>query len=62
MSEDLIVALKPCPFCGGYAVVAPVTDGDECYVVCTECYTASDHYPDYEEAVKAWNKRVQVNE
>lgn len=62
MSEEL----KPCPFCGGKAVVH-VNDGVR--VICRECETASkcliDGYsqgrPDgsaIKSVIKAWNRRV----
>lgn len=56
MSEQKV---KPCPCCGGAALVA---GSDECYVVCPDCLLVSDYYPSYEEAVKAWNNRPLEDE
>ena len=61
--------LKPCPFCGGKAVI--VTDNHECtseiYVQCNECFCRTDTYANIgnradEEcikyAVEDWNRRT----
>lgn len=60
--------LKPCPFCGGKAVLH-VSKGDGVFAVCTKCQSrtvgACDTIVDGEYAegaaalvVKFWNKRV----
>lgn len=59
--------LKPCPFCGGEAMVeeAVVRKGYEATVVCTGCLvdmpTITYDTPEeaYGTAVKAWNRRVK---
>lgn len=65
MNEEL----KPCPFCGGKAAVAVVSEYSDCagwrYVVCTnvECLVRPQTLHCYEEkadAVKAWNRRAEM--
>lgn len=54
------VKLKPCPFCGGKAGVCR-TSGDETYhVVCRKCRVSTDSIPFMEQAIEAWNKRVET--
>lgn len=61
--------LKPCPMCGGEAITLYSSRNDKWAVACKECqlllgYLESDYYGDYfefntqEEAIKAWNKRI----
>ena len=54
MSEEL----KPCPFCGGNAILAEINGTDDYYVVCEVCCACTDFYPK-EKAIKAWNSRVE---
>ena len=57
--------LKPCPFCGGKAVLSHKTEWDEkcSYVYCTTCsirtagVPVSSEYSSDEKAVKVWNRR-----
>ena len=56
MSE---IKLKPCPFCGGKAILAEINGTDDYYVVCEVCCTYTDFYRK-EKAIKAWNSRVEV--
>ena len=64
--------LKPCPFCGGEArgIVAKQEDGKESYsVTCMKCNTAIfrpkilewDSFQSLEEAIGAWNRRVETS-
>lgn len=51
--------LKPCPFCGGIAIV----DMDEDWywewkAFCTKCGCDLGYFKTKEEAIKAWNKRA----
>ena len=55
--------LKKCPFCGGEAIV----DMDESWywkweVLCIKCDCTLGHFNHKEEAIKAWNKRVNTEE
>lgn len=66
--------LKPCPFCGGEAVLikrsACVGHGDYCnefFVTCKKCHARGDVFDDYlcelheklaREATEAWNRRA----
>ena len=50
--------LKPCPFCGGEAII----DGcDETLwiVICKECNASIGYKETKEEAIEAWNKRIE---
>ena len=52
------VKLKPCPFCGGKAII----DGcDETLwiVICKECNASIGYKETVQEAIDAWNNRVQ---
>ncbi|MBE6784163.1 MAG: restriction alleviation protein, Lar family [Ruminococcaceae bacterium] len=55
--------LKPCPFCGGEAILQKGTDG-RCWI---ECNITKSHcsvipktwaYKTKKEAIEAWNRRV----
>ena len=53
--------LKPCPFCGGEAVM----DSDGYYrktfwVSCTYCGCSTQSFWTEKESVEAWNKRQEV--
>ena len=58
MAEEL----KPCPFCGGGAVVREIPLKSKklarYYPICYRCMTSGDNYMTYEEAVNAWNRRT----
>lgn len=56
--EDLDVDLKPCPFCGGKAILAQISESDDYYVVCEDCVVYTDFRPK-EKAINAWNTRVK---
>lgn len=54
--------LKPCPFCGGKAVLKtdyykPPDNRYIDYVECEGCKTASNFYAGWGPAVAAWNRR-----
>ena len=60
MSELISRQLKPCPFCGGTAIV----DMDEyCFwdwhAWCFNCGCDIGHYATEEEAIEEWNKRAE---
>lgn len=50
------IPLKKCPFCGGEAKFVK-TDIAE-YVQCTRCKAKTGAISSFEEAAKAWNRRV----
>ncbi len=57
------VELKPCPFCGGEAILSEShTVADEtfglCFVFCKSCRAETSLYSIKQEAIDAWNKRV----
>lgn len=47
--------LKPCPFCGGNAVLYV---GEDSFVKCHSCDAESFHGESSDEVVAAWNRRV----
>ena len=53
--------LKPCPFCGGKAVVTAKLpyfgENETLSVMCKECNASSKHKRTEEEAIEAWNRR-----
>jgi Lar family restriction alleviation protein len=50
--------LKPCPFCG--SSLLKIYDNGLIYpwVQCVECLANTSSEPTVEEAIKAWNRRV----
>ena len=65
--------LKPCPFCGGKAVLSnyrmvphektnipepEICDGKWHFVWCEECRAHGNDYLTNEKAIEAWNRRV----
>lgn len=59
--------LKPCPFCGGEAILENVVfqltvDGnslEECYIYCPECDFESGVYSEPKFIVEKWNRRAE---
>ena len=57
--------LKPCPFCGGKAILSGShTVADETFelrfVFCESCCTETRLYSTKQKAIDAWNRRVQL--
>jgi Lar family restriction alleviation protein len=51
--------LKPCPFCGGEAIMRDNKLGCTIWIVgCRKCGADAGFRTDKEEAIKAWNTRV----
>ncbi|MBQ8693726.1 MAG: Lar family restriction alleviation protein [Synergistaceae bacterium] len=57
MSE---VKLKPCPFCGGEALVTSASGafGNWYLITCASCKNATHVHPTLGDAARAWNRRV----
>ena len=53
--------LKPCPFCGGEARLSEDKDYQIYSVVCSECDAATNNYGIKQDAIDAWNKRVETS-
>lgn len=51
--------LKPCPFCGGEAKFFEDKDYQIYSVTCTECDAGTNAYGIEQDAIDAWNSRVQ---
>lgn len=55
--------LKPCPFCGGQAIVQEMHYSmlqSENFVKCVNCGAESSrYYDDMHSAIKAWNRRFE---
>ena len=47
--------LKPCPFCGGKAILANIGMN---WITCTECDVETPWYEESEDAIEAWNRRT----
>lgn len=54
---------KPCPFCGGKAKVVWMpyigAEGIGLVVECNQCWAQTGYYDTREEAIDAWNRRVE---
>lgn len=64
--EENDMEIKPCPFCGGKAIVEDCgTCGDtgRYFVRCSKCDISQDAlWATKQTAVKRWNKRIEVRE
>lgn len=52
-----IPKLKPCPFCGGNAVLIYMSFTEGYRIECIECYSASINDIEKEKAIQRWNTR-----
>jgi hypothetical protein len=59
--------LKPCPFCGGPAIVDAAWPNTRWYIACCAdedcygCFVATNGYYTKEQAIELWNKRVAAD-
>jgi Lar family restriction alleviation protein len=57
-----LLALKPCPFCGGKAVLTgSLVEPPLNHVICTECPVGTRGFM-HREAVKFWNTRARATQ
>lgn len=60
------IELKPCPFCGGEAIIedcGTCGNAGRYFVKCSKCEIAQDAlWATKQTAVKRWNKRAEVRE
>ena len=58
------LTLKPCPFCGGEAILVKDFSSfkDWTYVRCKECGAATSVSGNAYKAIELWNKRVEEKE
>ena len=52
------VKLKPCPFCGGHAIIDGCDDG-QWIVICKECAASIGYNETKQEAIEEWNWRIE---
>lgn len=54
--------LKNCPFCGGEAVIRRRNPDhimrEKSFICCTKCKNKTGYYNNQEDAIAAWNKRI----
>ncbi|MBX2848915.1 MAG: Lar family restriction alleviation protein [Acidiferrobacterales bacterium] len=54
--------LKPCPFCGSDNVMVDNIVLNDCFTAfCGDCISKSTNFPDFNDAVDAWNNRPHEN-
>lgn len=55
----MMTELKPCPFCGSeaYVIIRDVDDWTP-WIRCKGCGVETDCFDSAEEAIEAWNRRV----
>ena len=59
------VELKPCPFCGGEAILREesdynlVGDNSDFHVECTYCQVSTVRFGNVNVAIEYWNRRVE---
>lgn len=52
--------LKPCPFCGGVAIVCHIQAKPVVKIECEKCYIGTPWYWDVDALARKWNKREEV--
>ena len=58
-SKDNTLAVKPCPFCGGYPLIE---NARGVFIECAECGTSTRQKETQREAVELWNTRLVFGE
>lgn len=58
-SKDNTLAVKPCPFCGGYPLIE---NARGVFIECAECGTSTRQKETQREAVEFWNTRLVFGE
>jgi len=54
--------LKPCPFCGGEAIVCKIQTESGIKIECEECGIGTPWYWSGTALARKWNKRVELKE
>lgn len=58
-NKDNTLAVKPCPFCGGYPLIE---NAGGVFIECAECGTSTRQKETQREAVEFWNTRLVFGE
>ncbi len=58
-SKNNTLAVKPCPFCGGYPLIY---NASGVYIECAECGMSTRQKETQREAVEFWNTRLVFGE
>lgn len=58
-SKNNALAVKPCPFCGGYPLIEYAAGF---FIECAECGTSTRQKETQREAVEFWNTRLVFGE
>lgn len=58
-NKDNTLAVKPCPFCGGYPLIE---NAGGVFIECAECGTSTMQKETQREAVEFWNTRLVFGE
>lgn len=67
LTRQMVVELKPCPFCGGEAAVryeVPYRSENKSLpcIACSNCKGVMGYFRDKAEAIEAWNRRKEAND
>ena len=54
LNAEHVPKIKPCPFCGGKAIV----DKNQNSVSCADCHMGTPWTDSIEDAIKTWNRRI----
>lgn len=59
---EITTKLKPCPFCGGEAIVCQIQTEPGIKIECEKCGIRTPWYWDGSALARKWNKRVELKE